>query len=57
MQATAAPVSDLGEEISRYLALVDALREEGLEPQWLPERASEVAGTAQGWQPDGVSSG
>jgi hypothetical protein len=55
MQTTATSVSDLATEIARYLSLVDELREEGLEPHWLPER--DLGGTPQGWQPDEVSSG
>jgi hypothetical protein len=37
-----APVVDLVREIARYLAVVDALREEGLEPHWRPERSAAV---------------
>jgi hypothetical protein len=37
-----ASVVDLVREIARYLAVVDALREEGLEPRWRPELSTSV---------------
>jgi hypothetical protein len=35
------PGADLFQEIARYLAVVDALREEGIEPHWQPELSTE----------------
>jgi hypothetical protein len=42
MPATATePLFDLDSEITRYLAVVQALREEGLEPKWMAERGDD----------------
>jgi hypothetical protein len=41
------PGENLIREIRRYLAFVDLLRREGLEPSWRPERASSPPETSR----------